>query len=71
MPGNKEADKAAKEGIILLTPIDTIYTLVSLKRIAKAEACWAINSLWAVIVLLSYNDLHIKYNPKLDELYLD
>ena len=71
MPRNKEADKAAKEGAILLTPIDAICTLASLKRIAKAKARQAINSLWAVIVSLSYNDLYIKYDLKLDELYLD
>ena len=39
MPRNKEIDKVAKEGTILLTPIDTIYTLISLKRITKAKAC--------------------------------
>ena len=50
---------------MLLTPVDTIYTLVSLKRIAKAKAYQAI------IVLLSYNNLYIKYNLKLDKLYLD
>ena len=71
MPGNKEADKAAKEGAMLLTPTDVICTLASLKRITKAEAYWAINSLWAVIAPLGYNDLHIKYDPKLDKLYLD
>ena len=38
MPRNKETDKAAKEGTMLLTPIDTIYTLASLKRITKAKA---------------------------------
>ena len=71
MPRNKEADKAAKEGTILLTPIDTICTLVSLKRIAKAKAYQAVNSLWAIIAPLSYNDLYIKYDPKLDKLHLD
>ena len=71
MPRNEETDKAAKEGTMLLTPTDTICTLVSLKRITKAEACRAINSLWAIIAPLSYNNLHIKYNPKLDELHLD
>ena len=71
MPRNKEADKAAKEGTMLLTPMDTICTLASLKRIAKAKAYQAINSLQAIIAPLSYNNLHIKYNPKLDKLYLD
>ena len=56
---------------MLLIPIDTIYTLVSLKGITKAKAYQAINSLWTIIVLLSYNDLYIKYNLKLDKLYLD
>ena len=71
MPRNKEADKAAKEGTTLLTPMDAICTLASLKRITKAKAYQAINSLWAIIAPLSYNNLHIKYNPKLDELHLD
>ena len=45
MPRNEETDKAAKEGATLLTPMDAICTLASLKRIAKAEAHWAVNSL--------------------------
>ena len=56
---------------MLLTSIDAICTLASLKRITKAEARQAVNSLWAVIAPLSYNDLHIKYDLKLDELHLD
>ena len=56
---------------MLLTPIDTIYTLVSLKRITKAKAYQAVNSLWTIIVPLSYNNLHIKYDLKLDKLHLD
>ena len=38
MPRNKEIDKVAKEDTILLTSINTIYTLISLKRIIKAKA---------------------------------
>ena len=56
---------------MLLTPMNAIYTLISLKRIIKAKAYQAINSLQAIIAPLSYNDLYIKYNLKLDELYLD
>ena len=56
---------------MLLTPMDTICTLVSLKRITKAKAYQAINSLWTIIAPLSYNNLYIKYNLKLDKLYLD
>ena len=71
MPRNKEADKVAKEGTILLTPIDTTYTLASLKRITKTKAYQVINNLWAIIVPMNYNNLLIKYNLKLDKLYLD
>src|ERR1700726_5160749 len=35
--GNEEADKAAKEGASLPAPANTICTLASLKRIAKAN----------------------------------
>jgi hypothetical protein len=38
IPGNKEANKAAKEGATLAPPGDVIYTLASLKRIVKADA---------------------------------
>jgi ribonuclease HI len=38
IPGNEEADKAAKEGATLAPPGDAICTLASLKRIAKADA---------------------------------
>ena len=56
---------------MLLTPMNAICTLASLKRITKAKAYQAINSLWAIIAPLSYNNLYIKYNLKLDKLYLD
>ena len=38
IPGNKEANKAAKAGAVLPPPADAICTLASLKRIAKTEA---------------------------------
>jgi hypothetical protein len=38
IPGNKAADKAAKEGASLAPPETEIYTLASLKRIVKADA---------------------------------
>ena len=38
VPGNKAADQAAKEGATLLPPPRAIYTLASLKRLAKAKA---------------------------------
>ena len=36
--GNEEADKAAKEGMLLPVLADSICTLASLKRIAHAKA---------------------------------
>ena len=36
--GNKEANRAAKEGAALSAPINATCTLASLKRIAKIEA---------------------------------
>jgi len=38
IPGNKEANKAAKEGATLTLLGNAIYTLASLKRIVKANA---------------------------------
>jgi hypothetical protein len=38
IPGNKEANKAAKEGATLAPLGNVIYTLASLKRIIKADA---------------------------------
>jgi hypothetical protein len=45
IPGNKEADKAAKEGTLLPVLADSICTLASLKRIARAKASKAARSL--------------------------
>jgi ribonuclease HI len=45
IPGNEEADKAAKEGAALPPPPDAICTLASLKRIAKEEAKRAVTQL--------------------------
>jgi hypothetical protein len=38
IPGNEEANKAAKEGATLAPLGNAIYTLASLKRIVKADA---------------------------------
>jgi hypothetical protein len=38
IPGNEEANKAAKEGATLAPPGDMIYTLASLKKIVKVDA---------------------------------
>jgi len=38
IPGNEEADRAAKEGAALPPPANAICTLASLKRIAKSAA---------------------------------
>jgi hypothetical protein len=38
IPGNEEANKAAKEGATLAPLGDAIYTLALLKRIIKADA---------------------------------
>ena len=38
VPGNEAADQAAKEGAALPPPPRAIYTLASLKRLAKAKA---------------------------------
>jgi hypothetical protein len=45
IPGNKEADKAIKEGVSLPPLLDATYTLASLKRIAKEDSKKAIAQL--------------------------
>ena len=68
--GNEAADKAVKEGALLPPPDDVIYTLASLKRIARAERARASVTLWRTTALLSYNDLYILYASKLTLLTL-
>jgi ribonuclease HI len=68
IPGNEEADKAAKEGAALPTPPDAICTLASLKRMAKEEANRAVKQLWTVTAPQSYRELCISYTQNTDEL---
>jgi hypothetical protein len=57
IPGNEEADEAAKAGAALPPPADAICTLASLKRIAKIKAKRAAIQLWRVTAPASYQDL--------------
>ncbi len=70
VPGNEEADKAAKEGAALPPPQDPISTLASLKRIACTSAKLATSSLWTATAPAGYNDLFITYPQNLNELCL-
>jgi hypothetical protein len=54
IPGNEEVDKATKEGASLPPPNDAIYTLASLKRIAKADAKEAAIRLWNTTAPANY-----------------
>jgi ribonuclease HI len=65
IPGNEEADEAAKAGAALPLPVDAICTLASLKRIAKTEAKRAVLQLWRVTAPASYQELQIQYYPSL------
>jgi hypothetical protein len=58
---NKEADKAAKEGTVLLVLADFICTLASLKQIAYAKASKAAKSLWPLVALDLYKDFIVFY----------
>jgi ribonuclease HI len=71
IPGNEEADIAAKEGAALPPPTDAICTLASLQRIARAKATQSASQLWSVTAPASYTELYIGYTPKTDELSLD
>ena len=61
IPGNEEADWAAKEGAALPPPANAICTLASLKRIAKSAARKAVLQLWSTIALATYKELLISY----------
>jgi len=63
IPGNEEADKAAKEGAALPPPANAICTLASLKRIAKSAARKAVLQLWSTIAPANYKELLISYGP--------
>ena len=70
IPGNEEADQAAKEGAALPTPADTLCTLASLRRLAKEEAKRSLSRLWLITAPQIYQDLGIAYTPNTDELGL-
>ena len=71
IPGNEEADKAAKEGAALPPPPDAICTLASLKRMAKEKARQSSSKLWLATAPLGYQDLQIGYSQNTDELSLN
>lgn len=62
IPGNEEADKAAKEGATLAPPGDAICTLASLKRIAKTDARAAVLRLWNTVAPANYRHMEIGYS---------
>lgn len=70
VPGNEEADKAAKEEAALRPPLGSIGTLASLNRRASATAKSAAARLWNTTAPTSYNDLYNTYPRNFDELYL-
>ncbi len=70
IPGNEEADKAAKEGAALPSPANATCTLASLKAIANAKAKRTTLQLWRTTAPDDYNSLQINYSPHLDELNL-
>ena len=70
IPGNKAADKAAKEGASLALPEKEIYTLASLKRIIKADAKGALLQLQNIVTPANYRDIGIGYSFNLHLLLL-
>jgi ribonuclease HI len=70
VPGNEEADIAAKEGAAMPPPLDPICTLASLKRMARTTAKAAVTKLWAATAPAGYNDLYITYPQNSNELCL-
>ncbi len=64
IPGNEEADRAAKEGAMLPFPQQPVYSLAALNRSAKTTALQATSSLWAVVAPQLYRDLGITTSPR-------
>jgi len=71
IPGNEEADQAAKEGASLPAPDNAICTLASLKRIARAETKRSTLQLWKTTAPANYKELQIEYRPKTSLLTLE
>jgi ribonuclease HI len=71
IPGNEEADKAAKEGAILPPPKDAICTLAALQRMARTRATQSSIQLWTTTAPSSYIELQIGFTHKTDELSLN
>jgi len=71
IPGNEEADRAAKEGAALPPPENAICTLASLKRIAKSAARKAVLQLWSTVAPATYKELLIRYGPSSSLLTLE
>jgi len=64
IPGNEEADQAAKEGASLPVPTNAVCSLASLKRIARTEAKRSTLQLWETTAPANYKELQIGYGPK-------
>lgn len=70
VPGNEEADKAAKEGAAL-RPLDPqTCTLASLQRIARQTALTEVTRLWGLVLPHNYEELQISYGPSSSILHL-
>lgn len=64
VPGNEEADQAAKAGAALPHPPHPTHSLASLKRLAKSSALEASNTLWTLVAPQPYRDLGITTAPR-------
>jgi hypothetical protein len=71
IPGNEEADRAAKEGATLPPPEGATCTLAALQRIARTRAVQSSTQLWSTTAPLSYTELQIGFTHKIDELSLN
>jgi len=71
IPGNEEADQAAKEGASLPAPADAVCSLASLKRIARTETKRTALQLWKTTAPANYKELQIEYGPKTSLLALE
>jgi ribonuclease HI len=71
VPGNEEADQAAKRGAASEPPVSPIYSFASLKRQTKAAVTSGLQRHWQAAAPKSYQDLRITSSPRCpDELRL-